>query len=308
MSDDCHSVDMSEIPEADDSSSIHSSDLEPYGCLAIPLHSILARREPVLISKENVDTLVQTPEICRKTVQAWAPSIVYVRDEFITYELCQLAMDTHDSAICGIKPHLLTPEQYYKLSLQSVSKNGWNLKFIPPKIQTQELCDASIKSMCGSIRYCRDKFKTYQNCLYAVSRNGGNIEFVPRALIDEQMCWTAVYAQYVCLNLIPKEFLTQDLCTQAVESHGENVRYVPDQFMSSELGMIAIRSPGATSPSSIAGSHIQYIPAKYLTKEIIVESARRWSPTFKCVPKECLNDNIRQAVLEVAPSCKQFME
>lgn len=305
MSDDLCSISSSEIPEADDEYPIQDI---PYRFRRIPLHPILACRERVLLTEENQYTFKQTAKRCRQSVEAWGPSIAYVHDEFITYELCKLAIKSTEHSIGCINPRLLKQEEYYQLCLAAAKENGWTMRDIPQHVQTQALCDAGIRSICWAIQFCREEFKTYDNCLSAVSRNGATIEHVPRKFIDKQMCWAAVQARYVCLNLIPKEFLTQDLCIQAVESHGENIRYVPDEFMSSELAMIAIQSPGETAPSNMAGAHIQYIPAKYLTKEIIVESAIRWYPTFKCVPKECLNDDIKQAVLEVAPICRQYME
>ena len=79
--------------------------------------------------------------------------------------------------------------------------------------------------------------------------------------------------------------------------------------MSSELAYLAITSPAPSNPTSdMAGSNIQYIDAKYLTKEIIVESAKRWWCTYGRIPKECLTKDVEDAVLEVAPYCIKYME
>ena len=279
-----------------------------YGGSTIPLHPCLAQQYDTLITEENKDTFEQTPESVLESVMNWGPSIGYVNDEFITFELCSKAIENHDGAICSIKPNLLSKEDYYKLCLQSVTENGWNMKYIPQEIQTQELCDAAVKSICWGYKYCLEKFKTYENSFSAVKRNGQIIEYVPKKLIDAEMCMAAAKSRYTCLNLIPKQFITKELCYEAVKANGENVKGVPDEFMSSELGWLAITSPAPSNPSSdMAGSNVQYIPAKYLTKEIIVESAKRWWCTYSRIPKECITEEIEEEVLELAPYCIKDM-
>jgi hypothetical protein len=310
---DCESISGSEIMADSD----YESDLPrktvkmniTYGRSTIPLHPCLARNYTTLITEENRDTFEQTEESVAESVANWGPSIGYVKDELITYELCKLAVDNNEHSICSIRPHLLKKEEYYSLCLAAAAENGWTMKNIPQEIQTQELCDAGIKSICWAIQFCLPQFKTYENCFSAVSRNGATIEHVPRKLIDKEMCLAAAKSRYPCLDKIPKEFLTKEICHIAVAADGEDIKNVPDIHMSSELAMIAITSPAPSHPSpNMAGSNVQYIPAKYLTKEIIVESAKRWYPTYSRIPKECLTDDIEDAILEVSPYCIKNMK
>jgi hypothetical protein len=312
---DLESISGSEILEISDSE--YDCDLPnkkvkmnvTYGRSTIPLHPCLARHYDVLITEENRDTFLQTPESVLESVTNWGPSIGYVNDEFITYELCAKAIENCESAICSIKPNLLSKQEYYHLCLQSVSENGWNMQYIPQEIQTQEFCDAAVKSICWGYKYCLEKFKTYENSFSAVKRNGQIIEYVPKKLIDYEMCMAAAKSRYTCLHLIPRKFITKEMCEEAIKATGENVKGVPDEFMSSELGWLAITSPAPSNPSSdMAGANIQYISAKYLTKEIIVESAKRWFSTYSRIPKECLTEEIEDAVLEVSPYCIRYMK
>jgi hypothetical protein len=209
----------------------------------------------------------------------------------------------------SINPQLLTKEQYYELCLNSVKNNGWNMKFIPKSIYTQELVDAAINSACWAIQYIEEKFKTPENCLEAVKGNGQTMGFVPRQFITNEMCELAVKTRYECLNHIPKEYLTQKICEMAVKANGKNVEWVPDEYMSSDLALEAIRSPAPSNPNSdMAGANIQYIKGKFLTKEIIVESARKWFSTFQTIPKEYLTEEIEEAVLDVAPFCIKWIK
>jgi hypothetical protein len=286
-----------------------SNSEEDHYIRTIPLHPYLRCGKKHLITEENVDTIEQTKESAWLTVEDWGPSIVYVKDEFITYELCKRAIERHSGAICSIKPHLLTEDEYYKLCLQSVTENGWNTKYTPKEIQTQEFVDAAIESICWAIQFCEDKFKTYENCLSAVSRNGQTMEFVPKNLIDKDICIAAAKSRYPCVNLIPMEFLTREMCEMAVRADGENIRYVPDEFMSTELAWLAIKSPAPSNPSAdMAGGNIRYIPGRFLTKELIVESARLWYCTYGLIPKEFITEEIEEAVLEVSPYCIRYMK
>jgi hypothetical protein len=309
---DCISLNGSDIEMAenyDDTYSLATHITEEYyGYSTIPLHPFLMR-DKVIITEENYKTFEQTPESVIKSVEDWGPSIYYVRDEFITYDLCERAIKNHNWAIGSIKPHLLTEEEYYKLCLQSVTENGWTMKEIPEEVQTQELCDTAVKSICWALQFCLDKYKTYENCYSAVERNGEIIEHVPKRFIDEKLCMAAAKSRYPCLHLIPKGLITKEMCDEAVKANGENVKGVPDEFMSTALGWLAIKSPAPSNPSDdMAGGNIKYIPAKYLTKELIVESAKKWYCTYSSIPKEYITEEIEEAVLEVAPYCIRDMK
>ena len=260
--------------------------------------------DPTILTHKNYKTFPQTEENVNESIEYWGPTIEFVEDRFITYELCKRAIERHSGSLSCIKRHLLSPKEYYDLCLQTVKSNGFSMKFVPSDVHTQELCDAAIQSSCWAITHCLDKFKTPQNCLQSVSKNGQTLEYVPTQYITQEMCLIAVKTRYPCLNLIPKEFITQEVCDEAVKANGENVKYVPDEFMSTALAAIAIRSPAPCNPSAnMAGANIQYIPAKYITKELILESVRRWFSTYHRIPKECITDEIEEEVLKISPYC-----
>lgn len=292
------------------SSADDSSDVDEFipGTKTIPLHPLLAQGKDHLITAENRRTFEQTPESVLRSVEEWGPSIGHVKDEFITYELCKKAVENNSGSIISIEPRLLSKEQYYDLCLLAVKDNASFLRYMPKKIQTQELVNAAIECFCWTIEYCKNKFKTYENCLSSVKRNGEMLEFVPKDFINAEMCELAAQSRYVCLHFIPPQFLTAQICKLAVMANGTNVKHVPSEFMSTELAWIAITSPAPSNPTSdMAGANIQYIPAKYLTREIILESAKRWYPTIGRVPKECLTDELEDALVEVSPLCIKFV-
>jgi hypothetical protein len=131
-----------------------NEDGEPIERTAFYYDEYKISSQDILITEANKDTFKQTPESCELSVRRWGPSIMYVKDEFVTYDLCKKAIKQTDHSIECIKRELLTPEEYYKLCILSVKKNGFDMKYIPSDVQTQELCDAAIKSGCWAIEYC----------------------------------------------------------------------------------------------------------------------------------------------------------
>ena len=262
-----------------------------------------------ILDNENVDTFIQTLETVTRSVKEWGSSIAYVRDEFITFELCKMAIYQDASALCGINPQLLTSEQYYELCLESVVHYGWNIKYVSKEFQTQELANIAVESCCWAIQHILDEFKTYKNCLCSVEQNGQTIQFVPRNLIDEKMCIAAVKSEFKCLEYIPNEFITHELCMLAVKSDGENIEHVPEEFLSTEMAFLAISSPGIhDSSTAMAGGNIRFIPSNYITKELIIESLKDCPTAYYNIPKECITEEIEDIALDISSYCIQYMK
>ncbi len=314
---------MSE-PESD-IESLHSSDFSCYGdnkplcscCCYSDEESDDANipRTPSPIDLEYLNSrnrhiFVQTPESVARSVEFLGCYIEYVRDEFITYDLCVAAINSYGGVIPSIltRRNLLSESEYYNICLHTVKVNGWDLKYIPSDVHTQELCDTAVKGACWALEFVRDEFKTYDNCYSAVRRNGQTLQFVPDALIDEAMCLAAVKARYPCLNYILRRYLTRELCHIAVKGDGADVKNVPEEFMSSELAYLAITSPAQSNPTNnMAGSNIQYIPARFLTREIILEALRRWPGIYGRVPAELITPELELEILDVSPWCLRSM-
>ncbi len=302
--------DESVEPEHESSSEEEVKTERPYkpGYSTLPLHPIMEHMLPPSITERNRHMYMQTPDTVLASVESWGPSIAYVRDEFITYDLCEAAIKCHSGSICSIKPHLLTEPEYYDLCMLSVADNGWNLKFIPREVQTQELCDVAVKSACWSLQYVRDEFKTYDDCYSAASRNGQILQYVPANLIDKAMCVAAAKTRYPCLQFIPRHFLTREMCYDAVRGDGEAIKDVPEEFMSSELAYLAITSPApCSSNEDSAGNNMRYVPPRYLTREIILTAVKKCWYVYSYIPETYLTDEFKDEILDVSPRCIQYI-
>jgi hypothetical protein len=264
----------------------------------------------ITITEINKDTFIQTPESVLASVREWGGSIEYVKDEFITYELCSLAINTSTGgAIQYINRNILTEEEYYNICLQSVAQNGGNIVNIPEEVHTQELTDRAIENSSWALADSLDKFKTYENCLSAVKRYGHVIDFVPTHFITKEICESAIQSKYPCLDDIPKEFITKELCKMAVSANGENLKWVPDEFMSSELAYIAITTPDIDDPyPELAARNIRHIKAQFLTKEIIMKAIKDCPSYYGTIPKECITEDIEDKALDIYPYSIKYMK
>lgn len=271
-----------------------------------PLHEFLWRGREFL-REDNQHTYMQTPESCEQSIKVWAASIAYVRDEFITFDLCKKAVKKDGYAIRNINRNLLTPEEYYELALIAVKQNPFSFSEVPGDIQTQELCDVAVKSGCWALPYCYRGFRTPELCLSAVSRNGQTLKHVPEEHITYELCLAAINSGYECMEYIPKEYITPELCKAAVEASGRNIEHIPKEYITSEIGLIAVKTKAKHELFSMAGRNIRFIPTEHITKEIILEALRDSAHAYELIPKELLNDEIYEAILEVEPACIMYM-
>lgn len=274
---------------------------------ARPLHEMLWRGREFL-REDNQNTYIQTPESCKASVKVWPPSIAYVRDEFINFNLCKKAVKKDGYAIKCINRNLLTPEEYYKLAMVAVTNNGFCFSEVPGDIQTQELCNAAVESSCWALPYCYRNFRTPELCLSAVSRNGETLKHVPEELITYDMCLAAINSGYECMEFIPKEHITPELCKAAVEASGRNIQHIPKEYITSEIGLIAVKTKAKNQVYSMAGNNLRFIPEEHITKEIILEAMKTYIHAYSDIPKELLTDEMNEAILEVSPICITRMQ
>lgn len=267
------------------------------------LHEFLWRGREFL-REENQHTYIQTPESCEHSIKVWAASIAYVRDEFINFDLCKKAVKKDGYAIKFINRRLLTPEEYYELAIMAVKQNPFSFSEVPGDIQTQELCDAAVKSGCWALPYCYRGFRTPELCLIAVSGNGQTLRHCPEEHITYELCLAALRSGYECMEYIPKEYITPELCKIAVESAGRNIEHIPKEYITSELGLISVKKK---ENYSLAGNHIRFIPTELITKEIILQAVQTSAYAYDCIPKELINDEINEAILEQTPICITYM-
>jgi flagellar hook assembly protein FlgD len=90
--------------------------------------------------------------------------------------------------------------------METVSKRGLSLEFVP------------------------EKYKTADLCMVAVMENSDAIAFVPESVLTEEICLAAVKKKGNSLKHIPEKFKTLEVCLAAVKDTGYATDYVPESL------------------------------------------------------------------------------
>ncbi|MDR2580089.1 MAG: DUF4116 domain-containing protein [Fibromonadaceae bacterium] len=97
----------------------------------------------------------------------------------------------------------LVSKQVY---MESVSKRGLSLEFVP------------------------EKFKTADLCMVAVLENGAALAFVPESVMTEEICLAAVKNNGNVLKHVPEKFKTLEVCLAAVKDTSYAIDFVPENL------------------------------------------------------------------------------
>ncbi len=102
----------------------------------------------------------------------------------------------------------------YESYLASVKKNGSQLKKVPEKFLTEELCITAINSSYSGnvIQDIKEENRTYNMYVAAINKDGINLCYVPKNLRSLELCLLAHSKNPRCILNIPCEF----------------IRYIPD--------------------------------------------------------------------------------
>ena len=123
------------------------------------------------------------------------------------------------------------------------------------------------------------KHLTREICELAVCKNGLNLAYVPEDFQDEDMSFMAVRNDGDVLRSVRESVLCgekgYEICCVAVNNSvtGSAIAYVPKQLMRADQGRhlceIAVRANGYA---------IEWMPKKFIRKELVEYSARGWTP------------------------------
>ncbi len=173
-----------------------------------------------------------------------------------TIALVEYMIDKSPSSIHLIKDtSILTPKMFEKAVMadwknlkfvpaKRISKNlcecafksNWKaFKFFPNKFKTQELCDVVTDKDVSFLQYCPDKFLSERLCIKCLTKKGTLLEFVPEKLKSENLCWIAIENDCEAIPFVPQAFLTNEFYIKALKKHWTTIKYIPDELKSFEL-------------------------------------------------------------------------
>lgn len=148
-----------------------------------------------------------------KHVKINGDNLKNVKDEFMTEELCMIAIKNSSSALQFIK------NQSLKMCLLSVSKYAYNIKYVNDEFMTEELCMIVIKKDSRLLQFI--KKQSLKMCLIVVENDGSCIEYINHEFMNNKIIKLS-FENNECnsiLNLIDDKFKTEEICLYAVNYH-----------------------------------------------------------------------------------------
>ncbi|GHT17625.1 hypothetical protein AGMMS4956_21130 [Bacteroidia bacterium] len=198
-----------------------------------------------------------------------------------------------------IQPLLIKAEEIKKwtpeLAMQAVKENGNNLKHIPEKMVTQDLCFAAVANKGEALQFALDKFKNAPLCDHAMKENPKlAFLYVPDSVKTPKMCETAVTADGRNLQHVPKEQISKDLCKTAVQNFGKSLEFVPRILCDKEMCMLAVTQEG---------TNLKFVPDNLKTKSLCTaaqenstQNLNEYFPKNGFVAEKCVRSAALQAV------------
>ena len=152
-----------------------------------------------------------------------------------------------------------------------------NLKYIPKKYLTREICELAVKQDGLSLCYVPDKLKTPALCEIAINQNGMSIEWIPEKYLTKELCELAVNQNGMALEYVPNELISKGMCQVAVQQNGNALYHVPANIMTEELCEIAVKQNGLS---------LLCVPKKLRTKELCEIAVKRNGMALEYVPAQ----------------------
>ena len=184
-----------------------------------------------------------------------------------------------------IPDRLKTPE----LCELAVKNNGFTLSYVPENLKTKELCELAIQQNGWALRYVPDRLKTQELCELAVQQNGYALRYIPEELKTKELCKLAIKQDGIALQYVPEELRTKELCELAFKNNVLALRYVPDEYRTKELYNIAVQQNGM----ALGG-----VPKKFKTPELYKLAVKNNGLALYYVPDEYRTPELCQLAVE----------
>ncbi len=176
----------------------------PLNKLTKEILTVVATRNPSIVKHLPIE--FQTDEFYKQLLQANINTLKYIQKP--SAELCNFAVSLKPMAIKYIESiSTLSPE-----SLELVMYGDWrNLRYLPEKMLTRELCEYHFKKNLKSFAIIPDEFKTEEICLNAVICDPNTIQYVPSKITTKEFYIKCIQANISCISLLPTELKTPEM-------------------------------------------------------------------------------------------------
>jgi hypothetical protein len=152
-----------------------------------------------------------------------------------------------------------------------------NLKYIPEKYLTQELCELAVKQDGLTLNDIPEYLKTPEIYELAVQQNGLSITYIPKELRTKELCELAVKQDGYALNYVPEKYLTQELCILSISHKKSHLISIPDKYKTKEIYELAVKQNGRA---------LGDVPEEYKTKEMCKLAVKQNGLALLYIPKQ----------------------
>lgn len=121
-------------------------------------------------------------------------------------------------------------EQSYADLLETIKQDGLQLKQIPKREQTLDICQIAVAQNPLALKHVSVKFRSEEMCSSAVERNPQAFRYVPESLRNKHIIEMALRYDYKLLNVISPNERTSEACILALKMDARAVSYVPDNL------------------------------------------------------------------------------
>lgn len=250
----------------------------PPNRLTKEILSIVAKKNPRIVKYLPIE--YQTDDVYKQLIQTNIKTIKYIKKP--DGELANFAIEINPTSIKYINDISILSTK----SLDLVMHGNWrNLRYLPPKMLTRELCKYHFEKNWRSFEVIPNEFKTREWCELVLEKNFLYIQYCPEALLTNALCLKCVNQYGGCLNYIPTKFKTEEICLNAVIQDSYAIRYVPSEIATKQFYIKCIHAN--ISCISLLPAELQNTEMYKIALEIV-----SFSDTFKEWLKSGLNRDL----------------
>lgn len=204
------------------------------------------------------------------------------------------------------------------------------LKIIAKKHLTREVCKTAVSKNGFNLRYVPEQYRDIDMCLAAVHSDGAALIDVPKQILigknGFEICFTAICNDFsgTALSFVPDFYLHENngkiLCETAVHLNGYALKYVPARFITKELAKIAIKAhfpvkelywpDGSCTTRSAYHSDcpvLSLVPEELMSEELVTLSAQLYPESLQYAPVEFVSRNLCFELIKRDPMNLQYL-
>lgn len=156
-------------------------------------------------------------DFCNNSVKQYGWLLKYVKEEFQTKELCEIAVLHGGNGLEYVCDKFHT-EELYKLALK---KAGCALQYVKKNLKTEELCLIAVKQYWWAIIHIDEHLQTEEICKIALDKTAATFKYICERCQTEEICKMAIKNDPYIVYHIHKNKLTENLCNFYSEITGK---------------------------------------------------------------------------------------